>query len=1138
MPGQRGTELNAAIGKIAVMLMKKDVGKWFADPVLPQLGGEGSALHAKYVAMIAEPMDLETLSENVYAEKYGSLSAFARDARLIFTNAMTFNAAEWKPKQKSKPKKKWFNLYWDAVKLLQVLNSEIGRASKKLENPWARYFGDNLPTSAPTPPTLAIELQKQLKWVKVQVNKNSALKTLQGVVKPVDRAAYPSYHLFVPCEVTIATIQKKLPRYRDHGEFTRDVLRMWANVVTFNYTNRALRQNAALLVFTVHGHFKRLQRAIAEMNRMDTEDMKECLDIYDDLSAQPGAESFFQDPRAYYKAGEYEKVIVEPMYLIEVQRRLYMFELSDPDQFASLVRLVFNNCIEHGGGGPALSASARKLLKWFERRFLPVLMAKPKASASQPPPKAKAKKKRARSVSPVPKAKGKSRGGRGGGDRSTVIRLQPPTKRARVKTKASSPVKRAPKTFTAPKVKAKAMDIVNKMKAYKTKAPKTGGTVKIGAAFSTPVMEMYPTLTDYLPVVPWPIDLRTIKERLNANHYGDEPMKFFDDMVRIHSNCYLYNSDPVNGAGSRWLADKFLEKFEELFDAKFKDLRAPPPLPSPSPSPESSPEASPVPSPVILARGEVSAPSSSSDAAAARGRRKRSGRSGGRRKRLTEQQSAQAAKDKAFKSLCLKWLREPPKPKKKLEPWEQKCVQVAIHLWTRIKKLWEKGGDIAVSLLTPPLEYFEKSPLIQYAPGVEPSFRRLYRQYCAKISPGEPMDLRTVLLKLYAQEYHDVSAFSDDVCTMLDNAVVYNALPNQKFGDRLSGNGICGIANYLRTCFADKCLEVMVHVIRPVEPHHSGARAFPCPDGRGTYGTVGAYGFVEGFETNLVRVRAATVAAAPSGAPAAAAAAEVAAAPVVTATVAVPASSSATVAAIPASSASASASASAGAAAAATLPSATAAEVPTAEAAVEAWNPAELRDARRLERTRLMSKFPAMRRDKQTAAQVAIPEIKTVLKTLTHSHFSYSFHKPFDWKAAGFTDYPLIVTDPIDLETLERRVKAGTLKTVGDVDVAFRRMWSNAKRYNEKLKDVENSVYQCAVKMEELYEEKWAMQTLKCLSDIRLAGEVENMSLVRFRTSSSSPHEERHLSPPPPPPLSLSLSLSFFRSLSTLSVRR
>ncbi len=65
-------------------------------------------------------------------------------------------------------------------------------------------------------------------------------------------------------------------------------------------------------------------------------------------------------------------------------------------------------------------------------------------------------------------------------------------------------------------------------------------------------------LVDYPEIVKHPMDLGTIKKKIESNNY-DNPEKIINDIRLVWSNCMAYNQD---GSEFYHLADVFSRKFE------------------------------------------------------------------------------------------------------------------------------------------------------------------------------------------------------------------------------------------------------------------------------------------------------------------------------------------------------------------------------------------------------------------------------------------------------------------------------------------------------------------------------------------------------------------------------------------------
>ena len=88
-----------------------------------------------------------------------------------------------------------------------------------------------------------------------------------------------------------------------------------------------------------------------------------------------------------------------------------------------------------------------------------------------------------------------------------------------------------------------------------------GFWTRLVGPFKQPVDPVADSLPDYFEKVTRPMDLSTIKLKMDRDEYGDEN-EFLDDIRLIFSNCYAYwaRTDSV------WAACERLEKtFEEKY---------------------------------------------------------------------------------------------------------------------------------------------------------------------------------------------------------------------------------------------------------------------------------------------------------------------------------------------------------------------------------------------------------------------------------------------------------------------------------------------------------------------------------------------------------------------------------------------
>jgi Bromodomain/Bromodomain extra-terminal - transcription regulation len=77
-----------------------------------------------------------------------------------------------------------------------------------------------------------------------------------------------------------------------------------------------------------------------------------------------------------------------------------------------------------------------------------------------------------------------------------------------------------------------------------------------------------------------------------------------------------------------------------------------------------------------------------------------------------------------------------------------------------------------------------------------------------------------------------------------------------------------------------------------------------------------------------------------------------------------------------------------------------------------------------------------------------LQQCAVILKYLQGRQDAAAFLEPVDWEALGLPDYPQIVTDPMDLGTIDQRLKGGSYTSPDQFASDVRLVWNNAKTYN------------------------------------------------------------------------------------------
>lgn len=74
-----------------------------------------------------------------------------------------------------------------------------------------------------------------------------------------------------------------------------------------------------------------------------------------------------------------------------------------------------------------------------------------------------------------------------------------------------------------------------------------------------------------------------------------------------------------------------------------------------------------------------------------------------------------------------------------------------------------------------------------------------------------------------------------------------------------------------------------------------------------------------------------------------------------------------------------------------------------------------------------------------------------IVKTLLKDENSKEFREPVDWKKYGLYNYPKLITNPMDLGTLKKRLKKAKKLRIKSLQEFFENLqliWKNCKFYN------------------------------------------------------------------------------------------
>ncbi|KAJ2632258.1 transcription initiation at TATA-containing promoter protein, partial [Coemansia sp. RSA 1287] len=239
---------------------------------------------------------------------------------------------------------------------------------------------------------------------------------------------------------------------------------------------------------------------------------------------------------------DYPNIVKHPMDMDTVEKTLKARQYTDTQAFSDDLRLMFNNCYMYNGRESVVGIMAGNIENMFESQLKKMPTGIDTALAEH-------------------------------NRRESEAGMRTPTSANRPKRDAHPPpsrdlpnMQRKKSRTTDPQMK----HCLNIVKDFMKKA-----NFNIAYPFLEPVDPIGMNCPDYFSVVKEPMDLLTIKNRLESDEYAS-PLEFESDVRLMLRNCYAYNppGHPVHEAG---------RALEARFDIKWTEL----PVPRASQSPTS-----------------------------------------------------------------------------------------------------------------------------------------------------------------------------------------------------------------------------------------------------------------------------------------------------------------------------------------------------------------------------------------------------------------------------------------------------------------------------------------------------------------------------------------------------------------------
>ena len=96
-----------------------------------------------------------------------------------------------------------------------------------------------------------------------------------------------------------------------------------------------------------------------------------------------------------------------------------------------------------------------------------------------------------------------------------------------------------------------------------------------------------------------------------------------------------------------------------------------------------------------------------------------------------------------------------------------------------------------------------------------------------------------------------------------------------------------------------------------------------------------------------------------------------------------------------------------------------------------------------------------------------------VLDVLIRKIYSLDFLSPVDYVALGILDYPTIITQPMDLGTVKKKLENGEYKIFKDFMSDIILIWNNCKTYNQPGSEIVKMANHCEKKIKQLIDKQF-----------------------------------------------------------------
>ena len=107
-----------------------------------------------------------------------------------------------------------------------------------------------------------------------------------------------------------------------------------------------------------------------------------------------------------------------------------------------------------------------------------------------------------------------------------------------------------------------------------------------------------------------------------------------------------------------------------------------------------------------------------------------------------------------------------------------------------------------------------------------------------------------------------------------------------------------------------------------------------------------------------------------------------------------------------------------------------------------------------------------------SAPPEAVASMQSIILNLMEQKFAEPFLEPVDWKAWGLFDYPEVIKNPMDLGTIEGKIKRGEYPTFEAFRKDVQLVIDNCTTYNDK----KSEVYKQAIKLQKFFDKELIKQ--------------------------------------------------------------